>query len=96
MGACSSKQTLAYLSVLMRGKIQTNTVMVMTSPLTQPMQTTTLAVLDLLGEYFSGDLGDQGDADGYAIRVAYKNGKFEPVFRYSYLENESLESIPII
>ena len=38
--------------------------------------------LDLLGEYFNGDLGDEGDADGYAIRVAYKNGKFEPVFRY--------------
>ena len=42
--------------------------------------------LDLLGEYFSGDLGDKGDADGYAIRVAYKNGKFEPVFRYSYIK----------
>jgi phosphate-selective porin OprO/OprP len=42
--------------------------------------------LDLLGEYFSGDLGNQGDADGYAVRVAYKNGKFEPVFRYSYIK----------
>ena len=47
--------------------------------------------LDLLAEYFSADMGDQGDSDGYAIRVAYKNGKFEPVFRYSYLENESFE-----
>ena len=44
--------------------------------------------LDLLGEYFSGDLSDKGDVDGYAIRVAYKNGKFEPVFRYSYIETD--------
>lgn len=50
-----------------------------------------MAGLDLLAEYFSADMGDQGDSDGYAIRVAYKNGKFEPVFRYSYLENESFE-----
>jgi phosphate-selective porin OprO/OprP len=42
--------------------------------------------LDLLGEYFSGDLSDKGDVDGYAVRVAYKNGKFEPVFRYSYVK----------
>ena len=42
--------------------------------------------LDLLGEYFSGDLSDKGDVDGYAVRVAYKNGKFEPVFRYSYIK----------
>jgi phosphate-selective porin len=50
-----------------------------------------MAGLDLLAEYFSADMGDQGDSDGYAIRVAYKNGKFEPVFRYSYLENEKFE-----
>jgi phosphate-selective porin len=42
--------------------------------------------LDLLGEYFSGDLSDEGDVDGYAVRIAYKNGKFEPVFRYSYIK----------
>ena len=47
--------------------------------------------LDLLGEFFSADLGTQEDADGYAIRVAYKNGKFEPVFRYSYLETDQFE-----
>jgi len=45
---------------------------------------------DILGEYFTADLGDQGDSDGYAIRVAYKiTDKFEPVFRYSYLKNDS-------
>jgi len=41
--------------------------------------------LDLLGEYFSGDLGNQGDVDGYALRAAYKMGKFEPVVRYSHV-----------
>ena len=47
--------------------------------------------LDLLGEYFSGDLSDKGDVDGYAVRVAYKNGKFEPVFRYSYIKADEFE-----
>ena len=43
---------------------------------------------DILGEYFSGDLGDAGDVSGYAIRVAYKMGKFEPVLRYSHVKSE--------
>jgi phosphate-selective porin len=47
--------------------------------------------LDLLGEYFSGDLGNQGDVDGYALRAAYKIGKFEPVVRYSYFEADTFE-----
>jgi len=46
---------------------------------------------DLLGEYFSGDLGGQGDVDGYAVRLAYKAGKFEPVFRYSHLKADKFE-----
>lgn len=50
-----------------------------------------MAGLDLLAEYYSADMGDQEDADGYAIRVAYKNGKFEPVFRYAYLETDQFE-----
>jgi phosphate-selective porin len=47
--------------------------------------------LDLLGEYFSGDLGNQGDVDGYALRAAYKMGKFEPVVRYSYIKADTFE-----
>lgn len=47
--------------------------------------------LDVSGEYYAGDLDEKEDADGYAIRVAYKNGKFEPVFRYAYLETDQFE-----
>jgi hypothetical protein len=47
--------------------------------------------LDLLGEYFSGDLGNQGDVDGYTLRAAYKIGKFEPVVRYSHFEADTFE-----
>ena len=39
--------------------------------------------LNLLGEYFSGDLGAEGDTDGFALRASYKDGKWEPVIRYS-------------
>jgi len=46
---------------------------------------------DLLGEYFSGDLGNQGDVDGYALRAAYKMGKFEPVVRYSHVKADTFE-----
>ena len=42
--------------------------------------------LDLLAEYFSGDLGEQDDVDGYALRAAYRIGKFEPVVRYSHVK----------
>jgi phosphate-selective porin len=44
---------------------------------------------DILGEYFSADMDDQEDAEGYSLRVAYKFDKFEPVFRYSYLKNDT-------
>jgi phosphate-selective porin OprO/OprP len=44
---------------------------------------------DILGEYFSADMGDQEDAEGYSLRVAYKFDKFEPVFRYSRLKNDT-------
>jgi phosphate-selective porin len=47
--------------------------------------------LDLLGEYFSGDLGNQGDVDGYALRAAYKMGKFEPVVRYSHVKADTFQ-----
>ena len=47
--------------------------------------------LDLLGEYFTGDLGDQEDVSGYSLRAAYKFDKFEPVFRYSHLKNDAFE-----
>ena len=44
---------------------------------------------DILGEYFSADMDDQEDAVGYSLRVAYKFDKFEPVFRYSHLKNDT-------
>jgi phosphate-selective porin len=47
--------------------------------------------LDLLGEYFHGDLGDFGDVDGYALRASYRIGKFEPVLRYSHLEADDFD-----
>ena len=46
--------------------------------------------LDILGEYFHGDFDDAGDVDGYAIRVAYKIDKFEPVVRYSHLKSDNI------
>lgn len=47
--------------------------------------------LDLLGEYFSGDLGNQGDVIGYSLRASYKINKFEPVFRYSHVKADAFE-----
>ncbi len=44
---------------------------------------------DILGEYFSADMDDQEDATGHSLRVAYKFDKFEPVFRYSHLKNDT-------
>jgi phosphate-selective porin OprO/OprP len=44
---------------------------------------------DILGEYFSADMDDEEDAEGYSLRVAYKFDKFEPVFRYSHLKNDT-------
>lgn len=43
---------------------------------------------DILGEYFTGDLDNAEDVDGYAIRAAYKIGKFEPVVRYSHVMSD--------
>ncbi len=47
--------------------------------------------LNLLGEYFHGDMEEAGDAKGYALRASYRTGKFEPVIRYSHLENSKFE-----
>jgi hypothetical protein len=44
---------------------------------------------DILGEYFTADMSNAGDSAGYAVRVAYKIDKFEPVIRYSHLKNDS-------
>ena len=43
---------------------------------------------DILGEYFEGDLGSAGDTDGYSIRLSQKNGKWEPVLRYSVVNSD--------
>lgn len=47
--------------------------------------------LDLLGEYFHGDLGDFGDVNGYALRASYRFGQFEPVVRFSHLEADDFK-----
>ena len=47
--------------------------------------------LNLLAEAFSGDLGDTGDVEGYALRASYKFDKFEPVFRYARVEADEWE-----
>lgn len=46
---------------------------------------------DILGEYFTGDLDDGEDVNGYAIRAAYQIGKFEPVIRYTHLKSDLFE-----
>ncbi|HKK17467.1 MAG TPA: porin, partial [Opitutales bacterium] len=46
---------------------------------------------DVLGEYFHADLDDLEDFNGYALRLAYKLGKFEPVVRYSYGKADMFE-----
>ncbi|MEM7791918.1 MAG: porin, partial [Verrucomicrobiota bacterium] len=43
---------------------------------------------DILGEYFYGDLDEMDNVNGYALRVAYKFDKIEPVFRYSRVESD--------
>jgi phosphate-selective porin len=45
--------------------------------------------LNLLGEYFSGDLDAAGDVSGYALRASYRKGQFEPVFRYAYVKADN-------
>ena len=44
--------------------------------------------LDVLGEYFEGDLDAAKGAGGYVLRLSRKFEKFEPVFRYAYLETD--------
>jgi phosphate-selective porin OprO/OprP len=47
--------------------------------------------INLLGEYFTGDLGADGDVNGYALRASYRKGDFEPVVRYSYAKADTFE-----
>lgn len=76
---------------------QSNNYVLDTTKLTMPFDVTAYTGyvnykfegLDLLAEYFSGDLGEQNDVDGYALRAAYQIGKFEPVVRYSYVKADS-------
>ncbi|NBB79675.1 MAG: porin [Verrucomicrobia bacterium] len=48
-----------------------------------------LADWKFLGEYFVADMDAVGDFKGYALRASYRIKKFEPVFRYAYLETDS-------
>ncbi|MDQ8194303.1 porin [Coraliomargarita sp. SDUM461004] len=47
--------------------------------------------INLLGEFFSANMGDEEDVTGYALRASYKFNKFEPVIRYSYIETDSFD-----
>ncbi len=47
--------------------------------------------LNVLGEYFTGDLDKMENADGYALRISGKFDKFEPVFRYAHLRVDKFE-----
>lgn len=46
--------------------------------------------INFLGEYFSGDLGSQGDTDGFSLRLSKKSDKWEPVIRYSKVTSDYL------
>ncbi len=46
---------------------------------------------DALGEYFWGDMGAAGEVNGYALRLAYRHGRIEPVVRYTWVESELFE-----
>jgi len=106
MGASNASNDLAYFGRLqwkndgliigVDGGHQSNNYVVDKDNLTAPFEFTgyvnyKFEGLDLLGEYFSGDLGNQGDVDGYALRAAYKMGKFEPVVRYSHVKADTFE-----
>lgn len=78
------------------GGHQSNNYILDTTNLTMPIDVTAYTGyvnykfegFDFLGEYFHGDLDEQGDVDGYALRAAYKIGKFEPVVRYSHVKSD--------
>jgi len=105
MGASNASNDLAYFGRLqwkndgliigVDGGHQSNNYVVDTAPFDVTAYTGYVNYkfegLDLLGEYFSGDLGNQGDVDGYALRAAYKMGKFEPVVRYSHVKADTFE-----
>ncbi len=44
--------------------------------------------LNFLGEYFNGDLGAGNDTEGYSLRASIRNGKWEPVIRFSSVESD--------
>ena len=44
--------------------------------------------LNFLGEYFEGDLGAGNDTEGYSLRASIRNGKWEPVIRFSSVESD--------
>ncbi|MFC5052027.1 porin [Rubritalea spongiae] len=50
-----------------------------------------VAGFNILGEYFGAGMADAGDSTGYAVRVSYRYDKWEPVYRWSYLENDEFE-----
>ncbi len=44
--------------------------------------------MDLLWEYFNGNLGAGNDTEGVSLRASMRNGKWEPVIRYSSVESD--------
>ena len=45
--------------------------------------------INLLGEYFTGDLGSKGEVNGFALRASYRKGDFEKVIRYANAKADS-------
>jgi len=45
--------------------------------------------INLLGEYFTGDLGGNGDVNGFALRASHRDGDFEKVIRYANAKADS-------
>lgn len=46
---------------------------------------------DALGEYFWGDMGAAEEVNGYALRLSYRHGRFEPVVRYTWVKSDLFE-----
>lgn len=45
--------------------------------------------INLLAEYFTGDLGSNGDINGFALRASHRDGDFEKVIRYATAKADS-------
>ena len=47
--------------------------------------------LNLLGEFYTADLGTKGDVDAFTLRASYKINKWEPVIRFAHVESDGFD-----